>query len=79
MERRGEEVHIEIDEARAGVTNHGVRWVLGISLTLALIAMSAVWIIPSLTQGSTIDESDRTPVQVDAARSEEDQPNRQAP
>ncbi len=49
MERRGDEVHIETDEARAGESSGVVRWVLGISLTLAVIAMSAVWIIPALT------------------------------
>jgi len=60
MERRGEEVHAETNEARAGSTPGVVRYVLGISLALAVIAMSAVWIIPSLTQGDTVDESDRT-------------------
>ncbi len=49
MERRGDEVHIETDEARAGESSGVVRWVLGISLTLAVIAMSAVWIIPALS------------------------------
>ena len=49
MERRGDEVHIETDEARAGENSGVLRWVLGISLTLAVIAMSAVWIIPALS------------------------------
>lgn len=49
MERRGDEVHIETNEARGGSTPHVVRWVLAISLTLAVIAMSAVWIIPAIT------------------------------
>ncbi|MFC3101961.1 hypothetical protein [Altererythrobacter lauratis] len=49
MERRGDEVHIETEEARAGETNNGVRWVLGISLGLAVVAMSVVWLIPALS------------------------------
>ena len=34
-----QEPHIATDEARAGSTPHIVRYVLGISLTLAVIAM----------------------------------------
>lgn len=43
--------HIEIEEneASAGVKEHGVRYVLAISLTLAIVAMSLIWIIPSIT------------------------------
>ena len=43
------EIHIEDDDAMAAVKTGGMRWVLGISLLLAVIAMSAVWIIPALT------------------------------
>ncbi len=49
MEREGDEVHVDTDEARGGSTPHVVRWVLAISLTLAVIAMSAVWIVPAIT------------------------------
>lgn len=49
MERRGEEVHVDTDEARGGSTPNIMRWVLAISLTLAVIAMSAVWIVPAIT------------------------------
>ncbi|MEC3911714.1 hypothetical protein U5A82_14935 [Sphingobium sp. CR2-8] len=34
-----QEQHVATDDARAGVTNHNVRYVLGISLALAVIAM----------------------------------------
>lgn len=36
------EIHIPTERARAGSTPHIVRYVLGISLTLAVIAMIAV-------------------------------------
>lgn len=48
MERRGDEIHVETDEARGGESTGVMRWVLGISLLLAIIAMSAAWIIPAL-------------------------------
>ncbi len=48
MERDGDEVHLNETEATAGVKAQGVRIVLGISLLLVVIAMSAVWIIASV-------------------------------
>ena len=44
MERQGDEVHIETNEARGGSTPHIVRYVLVISLLLAIAAMSFIWI-----------------------------------
>ena len=44
MRRIGEEVQLEKDEARGGTTPHVVRYVLFFSLTMAIIAMSAIWI-----------------------------------
>ncbi|MEL6540555.1 MAG: hypothetical protein AAFP79_01960 [Pseudomonadota bacterium] len=41
-------IHIEDDHARAGATPGVMRWVLGISLGITVVAMSAVWIIPAL-------------------------------
>lgn len=49
MQKFGDEVHIETDEARGGSTPHIVRYVLLISLTLAIIAMSTIWIIGALS------------------------------
>lgn len=48
MEREGDEVHLNETEATAGVKAQGVRYVLGISLLLIVIAMSAIWIIGSV-------------------------------
>lgn len=45
MEREGEEVHLNETEATGGVKNQGMRYVLGISLLLVVIALSIVWII----------------------------------
>ncbi|HSF12360.1 MAG TPA: hypothetical protein VLA50_05245 [Erythrobacter sp.] len=47
-----EAVRINDEAARGAVTNTGLRYVLGFSLALAVIAMSAVWIIPALFNAS---------------------------
>lgn len=44
MERQGDEVHIETNEARGGSTPHIVRYVLAISLLLAIAAMTFIWV-----------------------------------
>lgn len=49
MERDGDEVHLSEQEASGGVQPHIVRWVLGISLLLAVGLLSAIWIIGALT------------------------------
>ena len=49
MERQGDEVHITTEEARAGETPHIVRYVLAISLLLAIIALSFIWITGALS------------------------------
>ncbi|MEO5706713.1 MAG: hypothetical protein ABIT10_12425 [Alteraurantiacibacter sp.] len=56
MDQPGRETHIDADDARSGETPHIVRWVLGISLLLAIIAMSVVWLIPTLSGTATVDE-----------------------
>lgn len=43
-------IHIEDDEATGAVKTGHMRWVLGVSLVLAVIAMSIVWIIPAAMQ-----------------------------
>jgi hypothetical protein len=48
MERQGNEVHIETDEVRGGSTPHIVRYVLAISLVLAIAALSLIWITGAL-------------------------------
>lgn len=56
MDQQGRETHIDAEDARSGETPHIVRWVLGISLGLAIIAMSVVWLIPTLSGTPTVDE-----------------------
>jgi hypothetical protein len=49
MERHGEEVEVSTTEARGGETPHIVRYVLIISLVLAIGAMSVIWITGALS------------------------------
>ena len=48
MERDGDEVHLSETEATGGVKAQGVRYVLGFSLLVIVVAMSAVWILGSV-------------------------------
>ena len=50
MQKIGDEVHVDTDEARSGETPHIVRYVLIISLFLAIFAMSVIWITGALSQ-----------------------------
>lgn len=49
MHKEGEEVHVSTEEASAGVKGQGVRYVLVISLVLAIALLSAIWITGALT------------------------------
>ena len=48
MERQGDEVHLNETEATGGVKQQGMRYVLGFSLLLVVIALSAIWILGSI-------------------------------
>jgi hypothetical protein len=47
------EDHDELTETEAsgGVKEHGVRYVLGFSLLLAIVLLSIMWIIPAANSG----------------------------
>ncbi|MCT2398025.1 hypothetical protein [Novosphingobium mangrovi (ex Huang et al. 2023)] len=49
MQRIGEEIHLDSDEARGGSTPNIVRYVLIASLLLAILAMSAIWITRAIS------------------------------
>ena len=50
MQRFDDHDELTETEASGGVKNQGMRYVLAISLALAVIAMSAMWIVPSLSR-----------------------------
>lgn len=55
MERHGDEVDVTTTEARAGSTPHIVRYVLIISLILAAIAMTVVWMTGAATADDPVE------------------------
>lgn len=60
METQGNEVHIERDEARAGSTPGIVRYVLGISLVLVVIALGVVFMTGALTADHSNNSQDNS-------------------
>ncbi|PNU02477.1 hypothetical protein [Novosphingobium guangzhouense] len=58
METRGQEVHLDKQEARSGATPGVVRYVLLISLALVIIALSAIWLTGALTTPETGGHAD---------------------
>ena len=60
MHKEGDEVHVDDVEASGGRKDGVVRWILGISLFLALVVMSMVWIIPALTDDDNISDAQET-------------------
>ncbi len=47
MEHPDEEIHVKVEDARSGTKNHGVRYVLGISMALVIIAFLLVYMLRS--------------------------------
>lgn len=71
MERQGDETHLNTDEARGGESTGVMRWVLAVSLLLAIGLLSAIWIFgawsaddtqsaPAGTQADIVDQSSGT-------------------
>ena len=50
MKHQGDETHLDTDEARGGESTGVMRWVLGISLLLAIVLLSAIWMFGAWTQ-----------------------------
>lgn len=48
MERQGQETHITTEEARGGQGLNVVRWILAISLFLAVAALTMIWVTGAL-------------------------------
>ena len=48
MERQGDEIHVNELEASGASKPHVGRYVLGFSLLMVIIAMSAIWILGSV-------------------------------
>lgn len=60
MDTRNEEIHLDKVEARSGSTPGIVRYVLLISITLAILALGAIWITGAATSPDTGGHADTT-------------------
>jgi hypothetical protein len=45
MQTQGDEVHVDVEEARAGSTPNVTRWVLTFGLIGAIVLLTAIWVI----------------------------------
>lgn len=52
VKRNGDQVELNTEEASGGTRPNIVRYVLAISLLLAILGLSAVWITGAVTSGS---------------------------
>ena len=68
MERQGDEVHFETDEARGASTPNIVRWVLAVSLLAAIVLLSLIWMTGAATQGDEEDEVSVSSMAADPVR-----------
>lgn len=55
MERHGDEIDVTEEEASGGEKSNVVRYVLAISLFLAIAAMTTIWVTGSLTSDASND------------------------
>jgi hypothetical protein len=53
MHEENGHTHLNEEEASGGQKNTGMRYVLLISLFLAVVILSAVWLIPAMTSTSS--------------------------
>jgi len=52
-----EKIHIDEEDVSGGSKEGVVRWILGIGLLLAIVALSVIWIVPALMQGDAEEEA----------------------
>ena len=57
VDQNDSEIRTDEERVSGGSKEGVVRWVLGIGLLLAIVAMSIIWIVPALTQGDAEEEA----------------------
>ena len=60
MHEENNEVHVDETEASGGSKEGVVRYILAISLVLAIVVLSLVWIVPALTNDPQADYANVT-------------------
>ncbi|NCP20166.1 MAG: hypothetical protein GW855_13520 [Erythrobacter sp.] len=57
VDNQNSKIHIDEEDVSGGSKEGVVRWILGVGLVLAIVAMSLIWIIPALTVGDAEEEA----------------------
>ena len=70
MQIEGDEIHAEVDEARAASTPNVTRWVLTFGLLGAIILLTAIWVIGAWSSDQHTQTVD---AQIRAAQNNSDQ------
>ena len=70
MQTEGDEIHAEVDEARAASTPNVTRWVLTFGLLGAIILLTAIWVISAWSSDQHTQTVD---AQIRAAQNNGDQ------
>lgn len=63
-----DEIHVSTEEARSGSTPNIVRYVLAISLLLAIIALSAIWMTGAFNAPDARNSTTNTTTSKDQTR-----------
>ena len=76
MTDNNDQVHIDEQQVSGGSKEGVVRWVLGIGLVLAIVAMSVIWIVPAMMQGEAEEDiSSRSGAPAETMEMEGDAPD----
>ena len=67
MERQGDEIHVDETEASGGAKKQGMRYVLAISVILAIVALTLIWVTGALSSTDDSGGYDDTRTAVEAA------------
>ena len=71
MDPQTEEVHVTTEQARGGKTGVGLRYVLMVSLVLAVVAMAAIWLLGARGPEQSGQAVETTEAAVDASAAPE--------
>ena len=69
-DNRDSKVRIDEEDVSGGSKEGVVRWVLGIGLLLAIVALSIIWIVPALTDTGEEEVSSRVVSPQEAVQAE---------
>ena len=73
VDQNNTEIRTDEERVSGGSKEGVVRWVLGIGLLLAIVALSIIWIVPALTDTGEEDASSRVVSPQEAVQADGDE------